>query len=105
MGSGMRFQTRNTAGGDPIVSAPERPHCLLVTFLSLTRFAERSSGSHRRLSLLIEAVRQSGASLRVCCALTPDEAIPSVADACQAIERELCAAWRIEVSVVASVSL
>ena len=80
------------------------PQCLLVTFLSLTRFAERSSGSHRRLSLLIDAVRQSGVSLRVCCSLTPEEAGASVDGACRTLERELGAVWNIDVSVVASVS-
>jgi hypothetical protein len=77
---------------------------LLVTFLSLTRFADRSSGSHRRLSLLIDAVRLSGVSLRVCCSLTADEAKPSVEEACKTLERELSAVWGIDVSVVASIS-
>jgi len=86
------------------VSETRRPQCLLVTFLSLTRFAERSSGSHRRLSLLIDAVRQSGASLRVCCSLSPDEGQPSVEQACKTLERELSAAWGLDVSVVASLN-
>lgn len=86
------------------MSDSRRPHCLLVTFLSLTRFAERSSGSHRRLSLLIDAVRRSGVSLRVCCSLSPDEAGTSVDDACRTLEKELAAVWNIDVSVVASVS-
>ena len=81
-----------------------RPQCLLITFLSLTRFAERSSGSHRRLSLLIDAVRRSGVSLRVVCSLTPDEAKPSIDDACRTLERELAAVWGLEVSVVASLT-
>jgi glycosyl transferase family 1 len=42
--------------------------------------------------------------LRVCCSLTPEEARPSVAEACKAMERELSAAWGLDVSVVASVS-
>jgi glycosyltransferase involved in cell wall biosynthesis len=86
------------------VSETRRPQCLLVTFLSLTRYAGRSSGSHRRLSLLVEAVRQSGASLRVVCSLTPEEATPSVEAACRTLERELSDYWGLEVSVVASVS-
>jgi hypothetical protein len=86
------------------VSDTRRPQCLLVTFLSLTRFAERSSGSHRRLSLLIDAVRQSGVSLRVVCSLTPDEAKPSVEAACETLGRELSAVWDLDVSVVASVN-
>lgn len=86
------------------MSDSRRPQCLLITFLSLTRFAERSSGSHRRLSLLIDAVRRSGASLRVCCSLTPEEAGTSIDAACKTLEKELSAVWGIEVSVVASLS-
>jgi hypothetical protein len=86
------------------VNDSRRPQCLLITFLSLTRFAERSSGSHRRLSLLIDAVRRSGVSLRVVCSLTPDEAKPSIDEACRTLERELAAVWGLEVSVVASLT-
>ena len=86
------------------MSDSRRPQCLLVTFLSLTRFAERSSGSHRRLSLLIDAVRRSGASLRVCCSLTREEAQPSIEAACRTLEQELSAVWGLDVSVVASLA-
>jgi hypothetical protein len=89
---------------DRFVSESGRPQCLLVTFLSLTRFAERSSGSHRRLSLLIDAVRRSGVSLRVCCSLTPEEALPSVEAVCDTLGKELSALWGLDVSVAATVS-
>jgi hypothetical protein len=56
------------------------------------------------LSLLIDAVRRSGVSLRVFCSLTPEDATPSVDDACRRLERELTALWGLDVSVVASVS-
>jgi hypothetical protein len=37
--------------------------------------------------------------------LTPEEALPSVEEACRSLERELSAVWDIDVSVAASVSL
>jgi glycosyltransferase involved in cell wall biosynthesis len=78
------------------------PTCLLVTFLSLTRLSERSNGTYRRLSLLARAIRASGASLRVQCVLTPEEADASVGDACREIEGEIRRAWGMDATVVAT---
>jgi hypothetical protein len=74
-----------------------------VTYLSLTRLTERTNGSYRRLALMAAAIRSSGAPLRVCCALTPEEAAESVPDACTKIESEIRKAWGLESTVVASV--
>jgi hypothetical protein len=82
--------------------APSRP-CLLVTYLSLTRLTERTNGSYRRLALMAAAIRSSGAPLRVCCALSPEDAGPSVADACEKIQAEIRKAWNLESTVVATV--
>jgi hypothetical protein len=49
------------------------------------------------------AIRSSGAMLRVCCALSPDEARESVPVACERIQSEIRKAWSLESTVVASV--
>jgi len=84
------------------VTTDEAPTCLLVTYLSLTRLTERTNGSYRRLALLAAAIRSSGASLRVCCALTPEESRLSVSEACKQIEGEIRKAWSMDSTVVAS---
>ena len=76
--------------------------CLLVTYLSLTRLTERTNGSYRRLALLAAAIRASGASLRVCCALTSERPVNQSAEACKRIEGEIRKAWSMDSTVVAS---
>lgn len=85
------------------VTAEKRPTGLLVTCLALTRLKERNNGSYRRLALLARGIAASGASLRVCCSLAPEDANRPIDELCREIETGIRDDWGIEASAVASV--
>lgn len=74
-------------------------HCLLVTHLLLTDLKTKNSGTYRRLSMLVDAVRTTGLPLHVYCTIAPAPDLPSPQAIAADIEREIADCWQLEATV------
>jgi glycosyltransferase involved in cell wall biosynthesis len=77
-------------------------HCLLVTHLELYQLHAKNHGTYRRLSMLVDAIRPTGLSLRVFCTIAPDRTQRPLADIAAEIKQEIAAIWQIEAEVTVS---
>ena len=74
-------------------------HCLLVTPLPLTNLRQNTHGTYRRLRMLAQAVRASGASLTVATIVPPDTEQSIVAALPAHVEADLKEVWGIDATV------
>jgi glycosyltransferase involved in cell wall biosynthesis len=78
-------------------------HCLLVTHLLLTDLKTKNSGTYRRLSLLVDAVRTTGLPVHVYSTVAPEPGLPPLPEIAARIERELADFWQLEAKVSVAV--
>ncbi len=75
-------------------------HGLIVTHVSLVDPVRLASGLYKRLGMLAEAVRTSGAPLRIFCTRPPEDG-PTAPEVGRAIARQLSQQWNVDAEVVA----
>lgn len=78
-------------------------HCLLVTHLLLTDLKTKNSGTYRRLSMLVDAIRATGMPLRIYCTVSPTPDLPAPQILATQIEREIAELWQLEATVIVGV--
>jgi glycosyltransferase involved in cell wall biosynthesis len=74
-------------------------HCLLVTHLLLTDLKTKNSGTYRRLSMLVDAIRATGLPLHIYCTIAPAPDLPSPQAIAARIEREIADTWQLDATV------
>lgn len=77
-----------------------KPHCLLVTHLSLTNLHQKRYGIYRRLAMLAESAVTSGVSLRIFCLQPASHENIDTAKLSQTIAVEVSELWGIDCEII-----